>query len=139
MRKFIVVFVAALSFVGCKQKIDEKELAKINGYWEIEKAELPDGSSKEYKVNSTIDYFEIKGNAGFRKKVMPQLDGTYLINNLAEKIEITNNDGDVILNYSTSYAKWKERIVAISDEQLVIVNDQDIEYHYKKPKPFSVK
>ena len=70
---------------------------------------------------------------------MPQLDGTYLMNNLSEQIEITNNEGAIILNYSTPYAKWKDEIIAISDEELVIKNEQDIEYHYKKPKPFSVK
>lgn len=111
----------------------------MNGYWEIEKAELPDGSKKEYKVNTTIDFFEIKGKTGFRKKVMPQLDGKYLMNNLSENITVSNNEGAIILNYSTPYAKWKEEIISLSDEKLVIKNDQDIEYHYKKPKPFSAK
>lgn len=139
MKKVICLILVTLFFVSCKQQIDEKELVKINGYWEIEKAELPDGSKKEYKVNTTIDFFEIKGNKGLRKKVMPQLDGTYLMNNLSENISVTNKQGDVVLYYSTPYAKWKEEIISLSDEKLVIKNDQDIEYHYKKPKPFSVK
>jgi len=139
MKKVIFLVLVALFLASCKQQIDEKELVKINGYWEIEKAELPDGSKKEYKVNTTIDFFEIKGKKGFRKKVMPQLDGTYLMNDLSENIEVTSNEGEIVLNYSTPYAKWKEEIVSLTDEALVIKNDQDIEYHYKKPKPFSVK
>jgi len=139
MRKAVIAVIATLLFVSCKQRIDEKDLVKINGYWEIEKAELPDGSKKEYKVNPTIDFFEIKGNKGFRKKVMPQLDGTYLMNNLSENIDVINNEGDIVLNYTTPYAKWKEEIVELTNEKLVVKNDQDIEYHYKKPKPFSVK
>lgn len=139
MKKVFSLALVALFFVSCKQQIDEKELVKINGYWEIEKAEMPDGSKKEYKVNTTIDFFEIKEMRGFRKKVMPQLDGTYLMNDLSETIEVVNQDGDIILNYATPYAKWKEEIIELTDDKLVIKNDQDIEYYYKKPKPFSVK
>lgn len=139
MRKLVAIVFAVLMFTGCKQTLKESDLAKINGYWEIEKAELPDGDKKEYKVNTTIDFFEIKGKKGFRKKVMPQLDGTYLVNDLSENIVISKNGNDVIFNYSTPYAKWKEKIISITDENLVVKNDQDIEYHYKKSKPLSVK
>ncbi|ESU26295.1 hypothetical protein FLJC2902T_27760 [Flavobacterium limnosediminis JC2902] len=139
MRKIIVAVITVLLLVGCKQTIEEKDLAKINGYWEIEKAELPDGGKKEYKINPTIDFFEIKDKKGFRKKVVPQFDGSYLMNDLSEKIVITNTDGDAFLNYTTPYAKWKEEIIEISDEKLIVKNDQDIEYHYKKAKPFTVK
>lgn len=139
MKKILSLLLIVLFFGSCKQHIDEKDLVKMNGYWEIEKAELPDGSKKEYKVNTTIDFFEIKGKTGFRKKVMPQLDGTYLMNNLSENITVSNKEGDLILNYSTPYAKWEEEIISLTDEKLVIKNDQDIEYHYKKSKPFSVK
>lgn len=139
MKKIGVLLLFSLLFIGCKQKITDAELAKINGYWEIEKAELPDGSKKEYTVNPTIDFIEIKGKNGFRKKVMPQLDGTYLMNNVSEKIEVENTEGTVVLKYSTSYAKWKEEVLEVSNERLVIKNDQDLEYTYKRPKPFSVK
>ncbi|UOK41156.1 MULTISPECIES: lipocalin family protein [Flavobacterium] len=139
MKNFFIAVVAAVLLVGCKQDITEKDLAKINGYWEIEKAELPDGSKKEYKINSTIDFFEIKGKKGFRKKVMPQLDGKYMMNDLSETIVVDIADGDVIFNYTTPYAKWEETIVSITDEKLVVKNDQDIEYYYKRAKPFSVK
>jgi len=127
MRNILIAVTAILLLVSCKQGVDEKDLAKLNGYWEIEKAELPDGSKKEYKVNTTIDFFEIKGKKGFRKKVMPQLDGTYLINDLSESIEVITNDGNIVLSYATPYAKWKETIVSISDDELVVKNDQDIE------------
>lgn len=139
MKKAFSLFLVALFFVSCKQHIDEKDLVKMNGYWEIEKAEMPDGSKKEYTVNTTIDFFEIKGKKGFRKKVMPQLDGTYLMNDLSENIEVVNKEGDLVLSYATPYAKWKEEIITLSDDKLVVKNDQDIKYYYKKSKPFSVK
>ncbi|MGX7668286.1 lipocalin family protein [Flavobacterium pedocola] len=139
MRKIVFTMLLGLLFVGCRQEIKEAELSKINGYWEIEKAKMPDGSKKEYSVNTTIDYFEIKGNKGLRKKVMPQLDGRYLMNDISETITIENKDGNFVMNYSTSYAKWKEELLELSDDHLVVKNDQDIEYTYKRAKPFSVK
>lgn len=139
MKKCLLLFLTGVLFVACKQQVKETDLPKINGYWEIEKVELPDGSKKEYKVNSTIDFFQIKGMKGMRKKVMPQLDGSYLMNDLSENIVILNKDGDIIFKCSTPYAKWSEELMELTDNSMVIKNDQDLEYHYKKAKPFSVK
>lgn len=119
--------------------VNEADLPKINGYWEIEKAIMPDGSEKDYTINPTIDFFELKGKQGFRKKVMPQVDGTYLAGDNQEKIAITTADGKTYMSYTTEYARWKEEIIKLNDEELVLKNEHDMEYHYKKPIPFSVK
>jgi len=132
-----LIFVAFLS-ISCGSA-SEEDLKHLTGYWEIEEVVLPDGSKKEYKINPTIDYFQVKGKTGFRKKVMPQFDGTYRVNDLSEKIIIKEEEGTLYINYVTSYAKWKEEIVELNDKELVLKNNHNIEYHYKKPVPFSVK
>lgn len=139
MKKIIVFAVSFFALTSCNQLITDKDISKINGYWEIEKVILSDGTKKEYKVNETIDFFQIKNNIGFRKKVTPQLDGTYLVNNQKEKVLISKKDKIYFLNYSTNYAKFKEQIIKIQDSILVLKNDQNVEYHYKKPIPFSIK
>ena len=139
MKKSLFLLTLILIFISCKQAITTSDLAKINGYWEIQKVELPDGNDKDYQVNPTIDYFELKNNKGFRQKVMPQLDGTYLTNNLKENITITEEDGDFFINYTTQYGKWKEAIIEIKDSVLVLKNKEDLAYHYKRSVPFSVK
>ncbi len=139
MKKTVGFFVLTLMLISCKQTITSKDIAKINGYWEIEKVELPDGEDKDYKVNPTIDYFEVKNNKGFRQKVMPQFDGTYLTNNLKETIQVTEESGDFYINYTTQYGKWKEEIIEIKDSVLVLKNKEDLAYHYKRSVPFSVK
>ncbi len=100
---------------------------------------MPDGGEKEYTINQTIDYFELKGKTGFRQKVMPQVDGTYRTNELTEKISITEEDGKTYINYTTEHAKWKEQVLDLDDKKLVLKNEQNIEYHYEKPEPFSIK
>ena len=139
MKKAVGFVVLILMLMSCKQTVTSKDIEKINGYWEIEKVELPNGEDKDYKVNPTIDYFELKNNKGFRQKVMPQFDGTYLTNNLKETIQVTEESGDFYINYTTQYGKWKEEIIEIKDSVLVLKNKEDLEYHYKKSVPFSVK
>ena len=137
--KRILLLIVLLSVLSCKQKITDADISNLNGYWEIEKVELPDGDKKEYKVNETIDFFKIDGNKGFRKKVMPQLDGTYLTNDIQEDIVIAVKDGDATIQYKTTYASWKEEIIELTKDKLVVKNEQDLEYHYKRPVKFSVK
>ncbi|MEC4049440.1 lipocalin family protein [Flavobacterium sp. SUN046] len=139
MKKAVSILVMFMVFTSCKQTITDKDLAKINGYWEIEKVNLADGSKKDYTVNETIDYFSVKDNKGFRQKVMPQLDGKYLTNELKEEVSISKTDGDYFVNYTTRYGKWKEEIIELRDSVLVLKNKDNIEYHYKKQIPFSVK
>lgn len=138
MKKIILFFVFGL-FLSCKQSISEADLQKLNGYWEIEKVELPDGNKKEYKVNETIDFFKITDKKGFRSKVMPQIDGTYLTNDLKEGVVVVLKDGDATIQYKTNYANWNEEIIELSKDKLVVKNQQDLEYHYKRPVKFSIK
>ncbi len=132
----LLVFFAAVS---CGIAIDDENLKNLNGYWEIQEVVMPDGSKKDYKINPTIDYFELKGKEGFRKKVMPQFDGTYLVNDVSEKIVITQKDGKTFVNYTTEFAKWQEEILSLDDDELVLKNSHEMEYHYIKPEPFTVK
>lgn len=127
-----------LLLVSCRN-ITEKDIYKLNGYWEIETAILPDGTKKEYTINPTVDYFEVKGKTGFRKKVMPQLDGKYLVNDQQETFTFSDKDDKAILLYKTKYAAWQEEILELSNDELVVKNTHGIEYHYKKPEPFTVK
>ncbi len=139
MKKVFGVLLIVLLFTGCKQKVNPADIAKINGYWEIEKVVLEDGSEKQYGVNESFDYFQIdKKNAGIRKKVMPQLDGTFLVNNTFEKVKIRFADDQTFLDYTTPYMKWSEEILALTDKELVVLNAEKKEYHYKKTGPINL-
>jgi hypothetical protein len=67
---------------------------------------------------------------------MPQLDGKYLMNDLAENIQLEHKDGDVFVYYNTPYAKWN---LELSDDKMVVKNDQDITYYYKRATKFELK
>ncbi len=133
---YALFFVLILS--SCHQKIVQEDLSKLNGYWEIEKVVLPDGIEKAYAINETFDYFQIQSNKGFRKKVKPQFNGRFLVDDQSEKVEISIDQEQVLLFYSTPYAKWKETLVVLTDDNLVLVNKAKIAYHYKKVTPIQL-
>ena len=138
MKKIAILLFTVSLLVSCG-KVSKQDAQKLNGYWEIEKVLKADGSEKEYKINMMYDFFEIgKDFKGFRKKVSPQLDGKFLTDDSSEALEITEKDDKIYLNYKTDYATWKEELKSISDEQMVIINQQNIEYHYKKAKAINL-
>lgn len=140
MRKiFLTVLPALFLMISCNKTISESDIKELNGYWEIEKAEMPDGEIKEYKINTIVDYFEIENNKGFRQKAMPQVNGEYLTNEVQESIEIMEIDGKTIMKYHTDFADWQEQLITISKDELVVQNEHDIKYYYKRPIPFSKK
>ena len=89
-------------------------------------------------MNESYDFFKISDNKGIRKKVMPQLDGTFLVNDVYENVAVRFADDKVFLDYSTSYMKWSEELIALSEEELVLLNKDKMEYHYKKATPINL-
>jgi len=138
MKNVFKIVLLSLFFVSCQQKIKPADIAKINGYWEIEKVVFDKGEDKDYKMNESYDFFEIANNKGIRKKVMPQLNGTFLVNDAFEKVVVRFDKDKVYLDYVTDYAKWSEELVALSDKELVLKNAEKKEYHYKKTGPINL-
>jgi hypothetical protein len=138
MKNTFIVLFCLLLFVSCEQEIKPADIAKLNGYWEIEKVIFEKGEEKEYKMNETFDFFQIKNNKGVRTKVMPQFDGTFLSTDTFENVSVRFAGEQVFLDYKTDYAKWSEEIILLSDDKLVVKNPQKIEYHYKKAGPVNL-
>lgn len=138
MKKITTLFLTFL-VISCQTNVKKEDLSKLNGYWEIKQVTLADGETKDYKVNETIDFFEVKDNAGFRQKVMPQFDGTFKTNGIKERLKIFAVDNSYFIECKTDYGKWNEEIITIEDSTLVLKNKQNLVYTYKKFKPFSLK
>ncbi|MFV8334093.1 hypothetical protein [Flavobacterium sp. GSP14] len=138
MKKTCSILLIAFLFVACQQKIKPEDVSKINGYWEVEKVVFDSIDDKDYSMNEVYDYFEIKNNKGIRKKVRPQLDGTFLVNDVFENVTVRFADDKVFLDYATPFMKWSEEVIALSAEELVLLNKDKIEYHYKKATAINV-
>lgn len=138
MKKAFMILVLSLLFVSCKQEIKPADIAKLNGYWEIEKVVFDKGEEKAYGINENFDFFKIKETKGTRTKVMAQLDGTFLTTDTFENVSVRFTDNGTFLDYKTDYAKWSEELISISDDEFVVKNDQNKEYYYKKTGPINI-
>lgn len=132
MKKIVGFFILILVFLACKQNIKTEDVALLNGYWEVKKVVFDSIEDKEYRMNEVYDYFKIVKDKGIRKKVMPQLDGTFLVNDVEEKVAVRYEDNRVFIDYTTPYMKWSEEIIALTNEELVLLNKDKTEYHYKR-------
>jgi hypothetical protein len=47
---------------------------------------------------------------------MPQLDGSFIVNDAFENVDVRFKDDKAFLDYSTLYAKWSEEIITLSDK-----------------------
>jgi hypothetical protein len=139
MKNLVTIVLFSFLFVSCSQQIQSTDIPNINGYWEIEKVVFDEGEDKEYGANQNYDYFQIdKNNQGIRKKVAPQLDGTFLVDDSHEKVRVRFQDDKVYLDYATPYMKYTEEIIAVTAEELVVLNAQKTEYHYKKATAINI-
>ncbi|CAN5212209.1 lipocalin family protein [soil metagenome] len=132
---FLVIL---LIFTACNSKDPATLVQYLDGYWEITKVERDGQIIKEYRFNENIDFFEIDGMQGIRKKVKPQLDGTYLVTNDFEKVEIEIEDSRLILSYTTPYDSGKEKVVEIKENTLVMEKEAGIIYHYQRYQPLII-
>ena len=139
MKKTGIFIIVCFLMAGC-QKIDKELLiSTLPGYWEIDKVELKDGTTKEYNVSTTIDFIKLTTkNEGFRKKLQPNLVGKFFGSDDVERFEIIEGEGGIWLQYSTNLMRWKEKIIDINPEQLIVKNKEGLIYHYKRYKPMEI-
>lgn len=143
--KKIGLFFLVLFLVSCNSKVKKEDIPKLNGYWEINQVTFSTGDTKDYKINETIDYFELRQAqfdnkvVGFKQKVMPQFDGKFKTNNIKEAFKIIKKDNSFFIEYATKFGKREEEIVALQDSIFTIKNKDNVSYTYKKFKPFLFK
>jgi hypothetical protein len=143
--KKIGLFFLVLLLVSCYSNVKKENIVKINGYWEIKQVKFSNGKTKDYKINETIDYFELQQAQfdnkviGFRQKVMPKFDGKFQTNGIKENIKLVEKDNAFYIEYTTKFGKWNEEITSMEDSTLILKNKDNLEYTYKKFKPFSFK
>ena len=138
MKKIFLLLSIVLITASCSQKITPEDMENLNGYWEIEQVVFADGNHKDYKVNEIIDLYEIAGEQGVRQKVKPQFDGSFVKGPL-EKVRIEHLNEQVFIHYKTDFSDWKEHIIELTENSLIVENEKKIQYKYKRHVPFSVK
>ncbi len=128
-------FMLALLLIGCKGHISREALKNLNGYWEISRVEAADGQEKTYSLNPTIDYIQLQGDRGFRKKVQPRADGTYDTSNDAIFFTVQEKQGAFFMVYQGEDSEWSEQLIQLNEKAFGVVNEQNIIYRYRRYQP----
>lgn len=137
--KRLLFFGFLFTLTACQNKVTQEDLPFLNGYWEIEKVNMPDGQTKEYTINTTVDYIEMKDLSGFRKKVYPKLDGTFDTSNDIEKFTVTEQSNVYEIHYKTNLSEWVETINTLNEDSFSVTNSDKITYKYKRFEPINVQ
>ena len=136
----IIILVFILQFVSCQKKAETVaiDIKNINGYWEIVQAQNPYGKNVIYKINTTVDYFEIKDSLGFRKKMKPDLNGNYTTSKALEEFSYFIENDTIRFHYITPYDSWTESLLKLNDSLMLIKNENDFLYTYKRFEPINI-
>tara|TARA_R100000935_G_scaffold55682_1_gene85912 strand:- start:31936 stop:32352 length:417 start_codon:yes stop_codon:yes gene_type:complete len=132
MKKYITILITIVCISSCTKQDPKEQIQYLDGYWSIEKAVLEDGTEKDFSISTTIDFIEVEGTSGVRKKVQPKLDGTFLTSDDAETFELKIENDSLRLYYTTPFDSWKETILIAKDSSLVVLNRDGKTYFYKK-------
>lgn len=140
MRNRILTSICAIwiiSLTGCNTRPTENDLGKLNGYWEIKKVVLPDGSVREFKVNPIIDHLILKDLNGIRTKVRPMPNGKFETASDGEDFLIEMAKDTIWLRYRSNFGTWREGLLQVSDQGFSVIDTTGTIYDYRKFVPLS--
>lgn len=135
LKNYLGALLCLVAIISCNNQDPEEKIPHLEGYWEIEKVEFSRDSIRSYTFNETVDFLDLEDGTGFRKKVRPQLDGSFQVTNDAEQMEVKIEDKSLYLIYTTPYDTWKEKVLKAEENYLQLENERGIIYHYKRFEP----
>jgi len=138
MKRLSIFLLLTFIFSSCSKKT-ETFIPHLEGYWEIENVTMADGTKRDYKVNTTIDYIMVNDSLkGFRKKMKPLFSGNFETSKDSEQFTLKIENDSLNIYYKTAYSSWKETILYASKEQLKVLNQNNHVYLYKRFSPINI-
>ncbi len=129
---------ALLGVLACGSPPGEEALTHLPGYWEIEEVEFPDGESREYVANGTIDYYHLEGHKGYLKKLQPEANGRYLASDDALPLEVLSRNGRLYLRFEGEESAWEEEVIELGPDRLVTRHENGLHYRYRRYVPLQI-
>lgn len=134
-----VQFIACLLVVvlSCKEKKEYSldDFQTLNGYWQITKIIYPDGEIKEYGGSPSVEYINIDGSKGFKKKLYPTIAGHYETSDDAILFRIIKkSDKGFFISYNDSLNGWQESLNFLADDFFSLMNQDGLVFCYTRQK-----
>lgn len=132
------ILILALLLAGCKDLPGPEQVKYLDGYWEIAQVEFPDGGTRDYPVNTTVDYYHLEGRKGYRKKLQPNADGTFATSDDALPLQVAVNSGGLTLVFEGDSGTWEEHVEALTPEEMTLLHSNGLRYRYRKYEPINL-
>lgn len=139
MKKNIIIlfFLSIGLLISSCSNVSEKDLIHLNGYWEIEEVRSHGETFNPRGGVVLVDFYQMDGTTGFRKKLAPSLDKTYSSSKDQFKFSILKLEDEFYINYPEALEPWKEKILSISKTHLELEHSDKI-YAYKRHEKISL-
>lgn len=121
-----------LVFVSCKKTFTPDDLALLNGNWEIEKVEMPNGKISEYGINPRGEAIAFANGKGTKTKIMLQLVGPIKPTDMVTQFVVLDSNNVTYIKSRLAQSQWIEELTELTSEKLVVKNQQNIIYQYKR-------
>ena len=137
MQKHLYLILLLTVITACKSSIQEGEISRLEGYWEITKVVFQDGTTKPYTVNTTVDYIGIDGFNGYIKKMKPGLNGRYQTSNKAAQFKLIQKDGLWEMHFEGDQ-KSTLSLLELDSLEYAVKDQGQVRYYYKRYEPINI-
>lgn len=137
MQKHLYLLLLLTVITACKSSIQEGEISRLEGYWEITKVVFQDGTTKPYTVNTTVDYIGIDGFNGYIKKMKPGLNGRYQTSNKAARFKLIQKDGLWEMHFEGDQ-KSTLSLLELDSLEYAVKDQGQVRYYYKRYEPINI-
>ena len=137
MQKHLYLLLLLTVITACKSSIQEGEIRRLEGYWEITKVVFQDGTTKPYTVNTTVDYIGIDGFNGYIKKMKPGLNGRYQTSNKAAQFKLIQKDGLWEMHFEGDQ-KSTLSLLELDSLEYAVKDQGQVRYYYKRYEPINI-
>jgi len=138
MKKTLNLILATALLSACSKSVVIDDIEQLNGYWEISEVKTPEGDSKTFESNNNADLFELNATQGTRTKVVSQIDGSIQSNGIQENFVVKDSANAIYLKYKTDFSEWTEKLERLNENELIIINQNNIKYTYKRFTPINI-
>ena len=138
MQKHLYLILLLTVITACKSSIQEGEISRLEGYWEITKVVFQDGTTKPYTVNTTVDYIGIDGFNGYIKKMKPGLNGRYQTSNKAAQFKLIQKDGLWEMHFEGDQ-KSTLSLLELDSLEYAVKDQGQVRYYFKRYEPINIK
>lgn len=137
MQKHLYLLLLLTVITACKSSIQEGEISRLEGYWEITKVVFQDGTTKPYTVNTTVDYIGIDEFNGYIKKMKPGLNGRYQTSNKAAQFKLIQKDGLWEMHFEGDQ-KSTLSLLELDSLEYAVKDQGQVRYYYKRYEPINI-